>query len=239
MAQGVAWGARLRHIPCIVLAPETAPDAKVRAVERLGGRVVKVPFDEWWRAFQTHSVPGVEGTFIHAFDDPHVMAGNGTIGLEILESLPDVDTILVPYGGGGLSSGIASAARALSPRVRVLGCEVKTAAPLAASLAAGAPRTVEYTPTFVDGIGGKSLLEEMWPLVRDLLAGAAVVELTEVAAALQLMAERNHVIAEGAGAVSVAAALAGQGGDGKVVCVVSGGNIDPAKLARILLGELP
>ncbi len=239
MAQGVAWNARRLGVECTVVVPDHAPQAKLQAIERLGGHVVKVPFDEWWQVIVEHRYPGIEGWFVHPVSDRNVIAGNGTIGLEILEDLPDVDTILVPYGGGGLSCGIAAAVRALSPRVRVIACEIETAAPLAPSLAAGAPRSVEYTPTFVDGIGSKSLLEEMWPLASRLLAGAAVVDLSGTVSALRLMAERNHVIAEGAGAVPVAAALAGEGGSGKVVCVVSGGNIDPAKLAKILVGEIP
>ncbi len=168
-----------------------------------------------------------------------VPAGHGTIGLEILEDLPDVDTILVPYGGGGLSSGIAAAARALKPGVKVFACEVATAAPFAASLAAGSPRSIEHQPSFVDGIGGKSLLAEMWPMVRDLLAGSIVVEVAQAAAAVRLLVERSRVVAEGAGAVPVAAALTGRAGAGKVACVVSGGNIDAEKLAKILSGGIP
>src|SRR5438067_8978156 len=181
----------------------------------------------------------MEGLFVHAFNDPAVMAGNGTIGLEILEDLPDVDTVIVPYGGGGLSCGIASAIRALKPNVKVYACEVETAAPLAASFAAGEQVQVAYTPTFVDGIGAPTLFPEMWQLARQLLDGSLVVTLAEVAAAIRLLAERNRVIAEGAGAAPVAAALAGKAGGGNVVCVVSGGNIDSGKLAKILQGDVP
>ena len=239
MAQGVAWQARRLGIPCAVVAPDHAPAIKLAALERLGARVIPVPFPEWWRALMEHRHPGMKGWFIHPVSDPAVMAGNGTIGLEILAALPDVDTVLVPYGGGGLSSGIASAIRGLRPQCRVIACEVETAAPLAASLAAHAPRTIEYTPSFVDGIGGRSVLEEMWPLVSRLLAGSIVVSLEQVAQAIRLLAERQHVIAEGAGAASVAAALTGRGGSGKIACVVSGGNIDSGKLAKILAGEMP
>ncbi len=239
MAQGVAWNALRMGIPCSVVVPDQAPQAKLDAIERLGARVVKVSFDEWWKVMVEHHYPGLTGLFIHPVCDRAVMAGNGTIGLEILEDLPETDTILVPFGGGGLSSGIAAAVRARSPRVRVIACEVSTAAPLAASLQARSPQTIDYTPSFVDGIGAKSLLEEMWPLVTTLLAGNATVSVAEAAAAVRLLAVRNRVIAEGAGAVPVAAALAGHGGNGTVVCVVSGGNIDPQKLAKILLGEVP
>jgi len=226
MAQGVAWNARRMGIPCSVVVPEHAPATKIAAIERLGGRVIRVSFDEWWNVFVEHHYPGLDGFFVHPVADAAVIAGNGTIGLEILEDLPDVDTILVPFGGGGLSSGIAAAVKAVAPGVRVLACEVSTAAPLAASLAAGGPRSVDYTPSFVDGIGGKSLLEEMWPLVSALLDGSIVVELKEVATAVRLLAERNRLIAEGAGAAPVAAASAGRvPGARKVVCVVSGGNI--------------
>jgi len=239
MAQGVAWSARRLGIACSVIVPDHAPATKLAAIERLGGRIVKVPFDEWWQVLLTHEYAGMEGLFIHPVSDPAVMAGNGTIGLEILDDLPDVDAVLVPYGGGGLACGIASALRAVAPHVPVYACEVETAAPLAPALAAGSPQQVPYTPTFVDGIGGKSVLAEMWPLAQALLRGALVVSLEAIVAAVRLLAERNRVIAEGAGAASVAAALGGNAGGGKIVCVVSGGNIDAARLASILRGEMP
>jgi len=239
MAQGVAWNARLLGVPCAVVVPEHAPRTKLDAIERLGARIVKVPFDVWWSVLVERSYPGMEGLFIHPVSDPAVIAGHGTIGLEILEDLPDVDAILVPYGGGGLSSGIAAAARALKPGVKIFACEVATAAPFAASLAAGSPRSIEHRPSFVDGIGGKSLLAEMWPMVRELLAGSINVEVAEAAAAVRLLVERNRVVAEGAGAVPVAAALTGRAGSGTVACVVSGGNIDVEKLAKILAGGIP
>ncbi len=239
MAQGVAWNARRLGVPCRVVVPDHAPETKLDAVRRLGGEVVPVPFDDWWRVLVEHGYPEMEGVFVHPVSDPHVIAGNGTLGLEIAEDLPEVDAVVVPYGGGGLSCGIASALRALKPDVKVFACEVETAAPLAASLAAGEPREVGYTPSFVDGIGGKSVLAEMWPLARRLLAGSLVVSLAEVAAAVRLLAERQRVIAEGAGAAPVAAALAGRAGSGKVVCVVSGGNLDTARLTAILAGRIP
>jgi threonine dehydratase len=239
MAQGVAWSARELGVPATVVVPDHAPATKLAAIERLGGKVVKVPFERWWQVIQEHSFPGLGGLFIHPVADRNVMAGNGTVALEILEDLPDVDTVLVPFGGGGLSCGIAAALAALRPEARVFGCEVTTAAPLSASLAAGSPQTVDYQPSFVDGIGGKSLLPEMWPLASSLLAGARVVPLEEVAAAVRLLAERHRVIAEGAGATPVAAALAGVPEARKVVCVISGGNIDAAKLCAILDGRMP
>jgi len=239
MAQGVAWNARRLGIPCSVVVPDHAPRTKLEAIERLGGEVVKVPFDEWWQVLLTHEFPGLEGLFIHPVSDPAVIAGNGTIGLEILEDLPDVDAVIVPYGGGGLSAGIASALCAERPDTRVFACEVETAAPLAASLAAGEPAEVPYVASFVDGMGGKSLLPEMWPLVSGLLAGSLVVSLDAVAAAVRLLAERCRVIAEGAGAASLAAALGGDAPGGTLVCVVSGGNIDAEKLVTILGGETP
>jgi threonine dehydratase len=235
MAQGVAWHARRLGIPCSVVVPEHAPETKLKAIERLGGRVVKVPFEEWWQVIVTHRFPGLSGLFIHPVSDAAVIAGNGTIGLEILEDLPGVEAILVPYGGGGLSSGIAIAAKALKPSVKVYACEVETAAPFSSSLAAGRPVSIEYTSSFVDGIGGRSVLEEMWPLVRSLLDGCLVSSLPEVARALRLLVERNHIVAEGAGAVPVAAALAGKAGGGTIACVVSGGNIDRDQLVKVLL----
>jgi len=239
MAQGVAWCARERNIPCTVVMPDHAPQTQHAAVERLGARAIRVPFDRWWQTLVDRGHPGVEGVFIHPVSDRAVMAGNGTIGLEILEDLPEVDAVVIPYGGGGLSCGIASALRALRPQVKVYACEVETAAPLDAALRAGAPTPVDYRPTFVDGMGGKSVLPEMWPLARRLLDGSLVVSLEAVAGAVRHLAERNRVVAEGAGAASVAAALAGRAGGGNVVCIISGGNIDAAKLALILQGGVP
>jgi threonine dehydratase len=237
MAQGVAWCAREMGVQCTVIAPETAPATKIAAIERLGGRVIKTDFATWWNAFETRSYPGENSVFIHAFDDPMVMAGNGTIGLEILEDQPDVDAIVVPWGGGGLTCGIASAIRALKSNTKIFAAEVSTAAPLSASMAAGSPQTVNYEPSFVDGIGSRTVFSNMFAHAQKLIDGVLVSELREVANALRLIAERNHVIAEGAGATPVAAALAGKAGTGKVVCIVSGGNIDVGPLANILTGR--
>ena len=234
MAQGVAWCARRLGVPCTVIAPATAPAAKIEAIERLGGRVVKVSFDEWWRAFEQRSYPGVAGMFIHAFDDPDVMAGNGTIALEILEDLSDVDAVVIPWGGGGLTCGVASVLRQLAPKCKVFAAEVATAAPLAASLAAGKPVEVDYTPSWVDGIGAKAVFPQMFERARALIDGALVADLPAVAAALRLMVQRNHIVAEGAGAVPVACALSGQAGTGKIACIISGGNLDATKLAQLL-----
>jgi threonine dehydratase len=240
MAQGVAWCARTRGIPCGVVVPDTAPEAKLAAIERLGGEIVKVPFAAWWDVLVTRRHPRFEGRlFIHPVSDPAVMAGNGTIGLEIAEALPGPDAVIIPYGGGGLSTGIASALRALHPQVRIFAAEPETAAPLAAALAAGSPQEIAYTPSFVDGIGSKSLLAEMWPIVRRLVDGSFAMSLASIADAIRILVERNRVVAEGAGATPVAAALAGRAGAGRIVCIVSGGNIDRAKLAKILHGELP
>ena len=239
MAQGVAWVARRMGVRARIVVPETAPRTKLEAIERLGGETIAVPFEEWWAVIRDHHYPGLDGCFIHPVSDPNVIAGNGTIGLEILEDLPDVDAVVVPFGGGGLSCGIASAVRALRPRARVYAAEVETAAPLARSLKLGEPSEIEREPSFVDGIGGKGVLPEMWPLARDLLEGSLVVSVEDIADAIRILATRNRVIAEGAGAASVAAALGGQAGSGKVVCVVSGGNIDAAHLATILRGGVP
>ena len=239
MAQGVAWSARRLGVAATAVVPEHAPQAKLSALARLGARVEKVPFDAWWQLLVDRGQPGRKELFIHPVSDLAVMAGNGTIGLEILEDLPDVETVLVPYGGGGLSCGIASALRGSGSRARVIACEVDTAAPLSAALAAGGPVPTPYTASFVDGIGGKSVLAEMWPLASRLLDGALSSPLDDVAAAVRLLAERAHVVSEGAGAAPVAAALSGRAGRGKTVCVVSGGNIDARVLARILSGEVP
>jgi threonine dehydratase len=237
MAQGVAWRARELGIRCTVIAPYSAPDTKIKAIQRLGAHVIQVSFDDWWRSFEERGFPGVEGAFIHAFDDLNVMAGNGTIALEILEDLPDVDAVVIPWGGGGLTCGIASAMRALRPQCKIFAAEVATAAPLAASWTAGAPQEIDYKASFVDGIGGKGVFQTMFERARELIDGTLVAELAEVSGALRLIAERNRVIAEGAGACPVACALDGRAGAGKVVCIVSGGNIDFAKLCAILTPE--
>ncbi len=233
MAQGVAFCARRIGVPATIVAPDTAPATKIRAVERLGGRVILAPFADWWRTFETRTYPGVEATFIHAFDDLDVMAGNGTISLELLEDLPELDSVVIPWGGGGLSCGIAAVLRLLAPRVKIYAAEVETAAPLAASLAAGEPRTVEYTPSFVDGIGSKMVFRNMFEHAQRLLDGSLVVTLDEAAHAMKLVAERNRVIVEGASACAIAAALSGRAGSGKVAAIVSGGNIDLEKFAQL------
>jgi threonine dehydratase len=239
MAQGVAWGARERGVPCTVVVPDTAPRAKLDAIERLGGRILPVPFEDWWRAIETSQHPGAEGYFVHPVLDDGVMAGNGTIGLEIFEDLPDVDAVLVPWGGGGLTCGIASALKQQQPGVRVIAVEPETGAPLTASLPAGESRSVDFSASFVDGSGSRALLPKMWGLAQELVDGAVSVSLDETATSVRLLAERAHVVAEGAGGLALAAARAGHGGTGKVVCIVSGGNIDASRLTQILAGQTP
>jgi threonine dehydratase len=239
MAQGVGWMARALGVPWSVVIPDHAPATKRAAIERLGGRIVSVPFDDWWRVIIDHEYAGMEGLFVHPVCDAAVIAGNGTIGLELAEDLDAFDAVVVPFGGGGLSSGIAATLAAIRPGTRVLAAEVETSAALAAAFAAQQPADVEYTPTFIDGIGSRRVLDTMWPLARDLLDGSLVSSVAEVADAVRVLAERNHVIAEGAGAAAVAAALAGRAGPGRIVCIVSGGNIDPHKLAVLLEGGVP
>jgi threonine dehydratase len=239
MAQGVAWAAREAGAPATIVVPEHAPETKLAAVERLGGQVVKVPFDRWWQAIEEARFDGAEGLFVHPVFDHAVMAGNGTIGLELLEDLPEPDCVLVPYGGGGLVSGIGSAIKQLRPATRVIAVEPETASPLEVSLAAGSPQAVDYRPSFVDGAGSRLVLERMWPIVTEVVDDALTATLDETAAAIRLLAERARVIAEGAGALPVAAALSGRAGSGTIVCVVSGGNIDFSKLTTILEGGTP
>jgi threonine dehydratase len=239
MAQGVAWCARTFGIPCTVIAPETAPRAKLAAIERLGARIILAPFERWWQTFQDRTYPGIDATFIHAFDDPRVMAGNGTIGLEILADLPDADAVVIPWGGGGLASGIGAAIRALAPGCRIYAAEAESGAPLAAALATGKPQTVDYRPTFVDGISSRSVFPDMLARAQAVLDGALVSTIEEIAAAVCVLAARAHIVAEGAGAAGVAAALAGRAGPGKVVCIVSGGNIDLDRFSAILRGQVP
>ena len=236
MAQGVAWAARELGIRARVVAPADAPRAKLDAVERLGAEVVPVTHEEWWQAMVNHGHPGVDGFFVHPVLDDAVMAGNGTIGLEIVEERPDVDTVVVPWGGGGLTTGIASAVKALRPGIRVVTAEPETAAPLAASFAAGGETEVDYRASFVDGAGGPMLLPGMWDRVQGLVDEAVAVPLEEVAEAMRLAASRAHVVAEGAGALALAAS---RGRGDRCVCIVSGGNVDAAVLAQVLRGETP
>jgi threonine dehydratase len=234
MAQGVAWAARELGLPATIAVPEHAPEAKLAAIERLGGRVLKLPYSQWWQVIVDGRIDGVEGLFVHPVQDPGVMAGNGTIGLEILEDLPDPDAVVIPYGGGGLTAGIASAIRALRPDTKIITAEPEGGAALAAALTAGHPEDVDYQASFVDGSGSRRVLDSMWPLVSKLVDQALSVPVSEVAAAVRLLAERVRVIAEGAGALAPAAALSGRAGSGKVVCIVSGGNINLSKVAEIL-----
>ena len=238
MAQGVAWNARMMNIPCTVIVPDHAPQTKLDAITRLGAKFIKIPFNDWWQVLVTRKFEGMKGLFIHPVSDPAVIAGNGTVGLELLEDLPDVDTVIVPYGGGGLISGIAAAIKTIKPGVKIFASEVETAAPLAPSLAAGEPVKVTYTPSFVDGMGSAGLLTEMWPLVSKVVNGSIVLSLKQIADAIKLLIERTRVIAEGAGGSSFAAALTGKVGTGKIVCVISGGNIDAEKLIKILSGAM-
>ena len=236
MAQGVAWTARELGVPATIVVPEHAPEAKLAAIKRLGGQVRKLPYDDWWNVIVSSRLDGADGLFVHPVQDPGVMAGNGTIGLEILEDLPDPDAVVIPYGGGGLTAGIASAVKALRPQTKIFTAEPEPGAALAAALAAGHPADVDYRASFVDGSGSRRVLDVMWPLVAPLVDGAVAVPVPEAAAAVRVLAERARVIAEGAGALALAATLAGHAGTGKVVCVVSGGNINLTKLAEILTG---
>jgi threonine dehydratase len=239
MAQGVAWMARELGVAASVVAPDHAPRAKLDAIARLGATAITVPFDTWWEAMETGTYPGLEGLFIHPVQDGRVIAGNGVIGLELAEELEEIDLVLVPFGGGGLSTGIASALAGLGSSARVVAVEPDTGAPLTASFAAGEPTAVAYTPSFVDGSGSKAVLPGMWEPVRAVVADAVSVSLDETAAAVRLLATRAHVVAEGAGALALAAALSGRFEEKRIVCIVSGGNIDAAVLAEILEGTTP
>ena len=235
-AQGVALAARKVGAPCSVMVMDTAPAAKVDAIRRLGASIIPATYDECWTTVIAHASDRMKGHFVHPFDDDRFIAGNGTVGLEILEDLPDVDAIVAPLGGGGLLSGIAAAVSAIRPETRVFAAEPETAAPLSASLAAGRAVFFEgWTASFVDGAGGKSVLDSMWPLLRT-LAGSLVVTLDDAARAMRLVAERARVIAEGAAGCAVAAAASGRAGNGKVVAVVSGGNIDLKTFASLVAG---
>jgi threonine dehydratase len=240
--QGVAWNARKLGIDCTIIAPKNADQAKIDAMERLGATIRKGPpfsSEHMEGFFDPNSYPDMKGLFIHPFNNPTVMAGQGTIGLEILEDLPDVDSVITPWGGGGLSCGVASAIRALKPDTKLYGSEPKTAAALAASFAADKAVEVDYIPSFIDSAGAALVWNEMWIRAKELLDGSLVVGIEETASAIRLLAERNKIIVEGAGALSVAAALTGKAGTGKVACIISGGSIDFDKLVKIFQGKIP
>ena len=241
-AQGVALAARKAGVPCSVMVMDTAPDAKINAINRLGAEIVRATYDECWRTVESHGSPRMKGHFVHPFDDDDFISGNGTAGLEIVEDLPDVDAVVASVGGGGLLSGIGVAMRALRPGAKVYASEPETAAPLKRSMEKGrASRFEEWQPSFVDGAGGKSVLETMWPLLREYVDDSIVVPLDDTAQAMKLVAERVRVIAEGAGACAVAAAISpdmARRGHKKIVAVVSGGNVDLARFAQ-LVGACP
>jgi threonine dehydratase len=234
-AQGVAFAARLAGVPCSVMVMETAPETKLRSIEKLGATIVTADYDECWKTVESHASPRMRGHFVHPFDDDDFIAGNATAGLEIVDDLPDVDVVVAALGGGGLLAGIGSALRARKPSVRIYAAEPETAAPLELSLRRGeASRFDGWTPSFVDGAGGKSVLPSMWPLLKTLVSGSIVMPLDEIASAMRRTAERIHVVAEGAGGTAIAAALSGRCGPGKIVAVVSGGNIDLSRFSELV-----
>jgi threonine dehydratase len=234
--QGVAYAARQAGIPATVLVIDTAPETKLRRMRDLGARLVPASFDDCWNAMEAREYPGIDATFVHPFDDHEFIAGNATVGLEILEDLPGARVVAAAVGGGGLTSGIGAAIKALAPEIRVVGVEPETAAPAALSFERGEPlRFPGWTASFVDGAGGKSLFPRMWERMQRVVDEVVVVTLDEVREALKVLGERSRIVAEGAGALPVAAALAGKlGTEGPVVAVVSGGNIDLAKLAELV-----
>jgi threonine dehydratase len=234
-AQGVALAARKAGVPCKVLTMDAAPAAKLDAIRRLGAEILQTSYDECWKALGARSHAAMTGAFVHPFEDDEFIAGNASCGLEILEDLPNVNAVVAGFGGGGLSCGIAAALQEQGSKARVFAAEPETAAPLAASFAAGsAQKFPDWKASFVDGCGGKSVFPRMWAIAHHLLAGSIVVTLEEVRRAMKIVAERNHIIAEGAAACAVAAGLSGKCGSGKVVCVVSGGNIDLAVFNKLV-----
>jgi threonine dehydratase len=233
--QGVAYAARKAGVPCTVVVIESAPLAKIERMKALGARLVPVSYDVAWQTLEARSYPGVEGTFVHPFDDHNFIAGHGTMGLEILEDAPDAAAVIAGIGGGGLITGVGAAIKALKPDVKIWSVEPETAAPFAQSLAAGEPQAFkEWKASFVDGAGGQSVFPRMWERMKPVVDGAIVVSLEETRRAMRLLAEKARVIAEGAGALAVAAALSGKAGRGPIVAIVSGGNIDLKKFCEIL-----
>jgi threonine dehydratase len=238
-ALGVAWMARRLGVSATAVVPANAPQAKLEKLRRLGARIEVRANDVWWRAIEAGTLDDQEGVYIDAVRDPASLAGDATIGLEILDQWPDVEAILVPFGGGGLASGIACAVRALRPEVKIIACELASAHPLRSAFAAGLPTAVTHDAGFVSGVGYGSVLPEMWPLARSMIDEVVTVSLAQVAQTIKLLAENNRIVAEGAGAISVAAALAAQYSPSKVCAVISGGNIDSDLLAAILRGQTP
>jgi threonine dehydratase len=233
--QGVAYAARAAGISCAIVAIETAPQTKLERMRALGARIVPVSYSEAWQAAEAHAYAGMDGTFIHPFDNHDFIAGHGTMALEILEDAPDAGAIIAAIGGGGLITGVGSAAKALKPDIRILGAEPETAAPYALSRREGGPRRfADWQASFVDGAGGQSVTERMWERMAPVVDGAITVTLDQTRAAMRLMADKARVIAEGAGALALAAALTGEAGEGPIVCIVSGGNIDLKKFAELV-----
>jgi threonine dehydratase len=237
--QGLAFAAREMGIPVTVVVPDGSAQTKGRALAELGAKVIRVPFDEWWAVLTTRRFAGEDGVFIHPVAESGVVAGNATIGAELIEDQPDIDAVVVPFGGGGLGCGIGSVMRRLKPSVRMIAAESEAAQPAAAALANGRPTTVPHIQSFVDGMGSTTVLHDMWPLVREMVDEAACASFAQIADAIRLLAVRHHVIAEAAGAASVAVAMAGLAGKGNIICIVSGGNIDAPKLGAILNGQSP
>ncbi len=233
--QGVAYAARKAGVPCTVVAIETAPAAKIERMKALGAKLIPVSYEAAWKALDERGFPGAEGTFVHPFDDHNFITGHATMGLEILEDAPDVVAVIAAIGGGGLITGVGSAVKALKPEVRVWGAEPETAAPAALSFAMGSPQVFkEWQASFVDGAGGQSLFPRMWQRMQPVVDGCLVVTLEETKRAMRLMAEKARVIAEGAGALPLAAALTGKAGRGPIVAIVSGGNIDLKKFCELI-----
>ena len=237
--QGLAWAAREMGVSATIVAPDGSAATKVAALEALGARVIRLPFDEWWTVLTSRRFDGVDALFLHPVAESAVVAGNATIGAEILEDLPEVGTVIAPFGGGGLISGVGSVMRRLKPEVRMIAVESQAAQPAAAALANGGPTKVSFDQSFVDGMGSTTVLDEMWPLVRETVDEALCASFGEIADAIRQLALKHRIIAEGAGAAAVAAALSGKAGGGDIVCIISGGNIDASKLGAILNGQDP
>jgi len=233
--QGVAYAARQAGVPCSVVVIETAPASKIERMKALGAKLILVPYEVAWKALEDRAYPGADGTFVHPFDDHNFIAGHGTMGLEILEDAPDVVTVIASIGGGGLITGVGSAIKALRPEVRVLSAEPDSAAPAALSFAVGSPQVFkDWKASFVDGAGGQSLFPRMWERMKPVVDGNIVVSLDETRRAMRIMAEKSRIISEGAGALPLAAALSGKAGDGPIVAIVSGGNIDLNKFCELI-----
>jgi threonine dehydratase len=238
-AQAVAYAARLVGASARSRLPDTTPRAKIDAIEAYGMEPVFMPGDELFDWMLSAGWEGEPYTFLHPWVEPLMVAGSATVGLEIFDELPDVDTVFISVGGGGLICGVGSALKALNPGIRVVAVQPEACAPIRACLAAGQPVWVDPEPTLCDGLGVPLVTDEMWPLLRSVVDETVEISEEQVEDAIRRLALDNKLVVEGAGAASLAAALATPIEQrGRSVCVLSGGSIDGDTFAAIVGGAV-